>query len=136
MLLVLDNAEHLIDEVARLSDAIVTGAPAVRLLVTSQVLLKVERERVFRLGPLAIPEPGTSAHDAMEYGAVGLFVDQAQAADRRFRVTDENVGSVIELVPASRWAGAGDRATAAGTDCRYSACAGCSSGWAIGSSCL
>jgi Predicted ATPase len=97
VLLVLDNAEHLIDEVARLANAIVTGAPAVRLLVTSQVVLKVERERVFRLGPLAIPEPGTSAHDAMEYGAIGLFVDQAQAADPRFRVTDENVGSVIEL---------------------------------------
>jgi predicted ATPase len=97
VLLVLDNAEHLIDEVARLASAIVTGAPGVRLLVTSQVVLKVERERVFRLGPLAIPEPGTSAHDAMQYGAIGLFVDQAQAADPRFRVTDENVGSVIEL---------------------------------------
>ena len=97
VLLVLDNAEHLIDEVARLANAIVTGAPSVRLLVTSQVALKVERERVFRLGPLAIPETGTSAHDAMRYGAVELFVDQAQAADRRFRITDENVGSVIEL---------------------------------------
>ena len=97
LLLVLDNAEHLIDEVARLCNAIVTGAPGVRLLVTSQVVLKVERERVFRLGPLAVPEAGTSAHDAMEYGAIGLFVDQAQAADPRFRVTDENVGSVIEL---------------------------------------
>jgi predicted ATPase/class 3 adenylate cyclase len=97
VLLVLDNAEHLIDEVARLCDALVTGAPRVRLLVTSQVVLKVERERVFRLGPLAIPEPGTSAHDAMEYGAIALFIDQAQAADPRFRVTDENVGSVIEL---------------------------------------
>jgi predicted ATPase/DNA-binding winged helix-turn-helix (wHTH) protein len=97
VLLVLDNAEHLIDEVARLANAIVTGAPNVRLLVTSQVVLKVERERIFRLGPLAIPEPGTSAHDAMEYGAIALFIDQAQAADPRFRVTDENVGSVIEL---------------------------------------
>ena len=97
VLVVLDNVEHLIDEVARLANAIVTDAPNVRLLVTSQVVLKVERERVFRLGPLAIPEPGTSAHDAMEYGAIALFIDQAQAADPRFRVTDENVGSVIEL---------------------------------------
>jgi predicted ATPase/class 3 adenylate cyclase len=97
VLLVLDNAEHLIDEVARLSSTIATDAPGVQLLVTSQVVLKVERERVFRLGPLAIPEPGTSAHDAMGYGAIELFVDQAQAADPRFRVTDENVGSVIEL---------------------------------------
>jgi predicted ATPase/class 3 adenylate cyclase/DNA-binding winged helix-turn-helix (wHTH) protein len=97
VLLVLDNAEHLIDEVARVTDAIMIGAPNVRLLVTSQVVLKVDRERVFRLGPLAIPEVGTAAHDAMEYGAIGLFVDQAQGADPRFRVSDENVGSVIEL---------------------------------------
>jgi len=97
VLLVLDNAEHLIDEVARLCNAIATGAPGVRLLVTSQVVLKVERERVFRLGPLAIPEVGTSAQDAMGYGAVGLFVDQAKAADPRFQITDENVGTVIEL---------------------------------------
>jgi predicted ATPase/class 3 adenylate cyclase/DNA-binding winged helix-turn-helix (wHTH) protein len=97
LLLVLDNAEHLLDEVARLCNAIVTGAPGVRLLVTSQVALKVESERVFRLGPLAIPQAGTSAQDAMQYGAIELFVDQAQAADPRFRVTDENVDSVIEL---------------------------------------
>ena len=97
VLLVLDNAEHLIDEVARVCNAIVTGAPTVRLLVTSQVLLKVEHERVLRLSPLGIPEVGTSAHDAMGYGAIGLFVDQARAADPRFQVTDENVGTVIEL---------------------------------------
>jgi predicted ATPase/class 3 adenylate cyclase len=97
VLLVLDNAEHLIDEVARVSNAIVTGAPGVRLLVTSQVALKVDRERVFRLGPLAVPEAGISAQAAMRYGAIELFVDQAQAVDRQFRVTDENVDSVIEL---------------------------------------
>jgi len=33
----------------------------------------------------------------VEYGAIGLFVDQAQAADPRFRVTDENVGSLIQV---------------------------------------
>jgi predicted ATPase/class 3 adenylate cyclase len=97
VLLVLDNAEHLIDEVARLSNAILTGAPGVRLLVTSQVVLKVECERVFRLGSLAIPEAGTPATGAMKYGAIALFVDRAQAADRRFQITDENVGTVIEL---------------------------------------
>jgi predicted ATPase/class 3 adenylate cyclase len=97
VLLVLDNAEHLIDEVARLAHAIAVGAPSVRLLITSQVALKVEHERVFRVGPLAIPEMGTSAHDAMNYGAIELFVDQAQAADQRFQLTDGNVGTVIGL---------------------------------------
>ena len=134
VLLVLDNAEHLIDEVARLSNAIVTGAPGVRLLVTSQVVLKVERERVFRLGPLAIPEVGTSAHDAMEIrrhrtvrrsGAGGGPAVPSHGRERRQR---------HRAVPASRWAGAGDQARG-GTAAACSACAGWSSGWAIGSSC-
>jgi len=97
VLLVLDNAEHLIEEVARLADAVAAGAPRVCLLVTSQVALKVEHERVFRLGSLAIPEAGTSAEAAKDYGAVALFVDRAQAVDQRFRLTDANVDTVIEI---------------------------------------
>jgi predicted ATPase/class 3 adenylate cyclase len=97
VLLVLDNAEHLIEEVARLADAVAAGAPTVRLLVTSQIALKVEHERVFRLGSLAIPEAGTSAEAAKDYGAIALFIDRAQAADQRFRLTDANVDTVIEL---------------------------------------
>jgi predicted ATPase/class 3 adenylate cyclase len=97
VLLVLDNAEHLIEEVARLADAVTAGAPSVHLLVTSQVALKVEHERVFRLGALAIPEAGTSADAAKDYGAIALFVDRAQAVDRRFQLTDANVDTVIEL---------------------------------------
>jgi predicted ATPase/class 3 adenylate cyclase len=97
VLLVLDNAEHLIEDVARLADAVAAGAPSVRLLVTSQVALKMEHEWVFRLGSLAIPEPGTSAEAAKVYGAVALFVDRAQAVDQRFRLTDANVDTVIEL---------------------------------------
>jgi len=97
VLLVLDNAEHLVDAVARLADAIAAGAPDVRLLVTSQVALKVEHERVFRLGPLSVPETGTGAYEAMSHGAVALFADCAQAAERRFELTDDNVGTVIDL---------------------------------------
>ena len=97
VLLVLDNAEHLIEDVARLADAVAAGAPSVRLLATSQVALKVEHERVFRLGSLAIPEAGTSAEAAKNYGAIALFVDRAQAVDQRFRLTDANVATVIEI---------------------------------------
>jgi predicted ATPase/class 3 adenylate cyclase len=97
VLLVLDNAEHLIEDVARLADAVAAGAPSVHVLVTSQVALRVEHERVFRLGALAIPEVGTSAEAAKDYGAVALFVDRAQAVDQRFRLTNANVDTVIEL---------------------------------------
>ena len=97
VLLVLDNAEHLIEPVAALVKAIVEAAPEVRVLVTSQMALKVPGEQVFRLGALSVPEHGASAEEAMSHGAVALFVDQAQAADRRFLLLDSNVAMVIAL---------------------------------------
>jgi len=95
--LVIDNAEHLLDAVARLALAINVGAPGVRLLVTSQVPLKLDNERVFRLSALSVPELGTPVEQALSHGAVALFVDQAQAADRHFVLTPGNVDTVIGL---------------------------------------
>ena len=96
-LLVLDNAEHLVEAVARLVQAVAAGAPNVRLLVTSQAPLRVGGEHLFKLDGLAVPPHGTHAAQALEYGAVALFVSQAQAADRLFALTDTNVAAVIEL---------------------------------------
>ncbi|TMH30806.1 MAG: hypothetical protein E6H58_13485 [Betaproteobacteria bacterium] len=96
-LLVLDNAEHLLDAVARLARAVLSQTGDVRLLVTSQAALKLDGEQVFRLDALSVAEPGTPAAQALDHGAVALFVSQAQSADRHFALTDANVASVIEL---------------------------------------
>jgi len=98
-LLLLDNAEHLVDAVAAVADALVKAAPSLHVLVTSQVPLRVEHERVFRLGGLDVPEGHgeTSAAEALTFGAVALFDERLQAADRRARVDDDNVAVVLEL---------------------------------------
>lgn len=97
VLLVLDNAEHLDTAVARLAQALLEGAPGVRLLVTSQVALKLDQERLLRLGPLSIPATGVSVAEALGHGAVALFVDQAKAADQRFELTADKLDTVISL---------------------------------------
>ena len=97
MLLVIDSAEPLLDEVARLARALLAQAPGIHLLVTSQAALHIDAEHVFRLGPLSVPAPGTPAAQALAHGAVALFVDQALAADRRFALTDANASLVIDL---------------------------------------
>ncbi len=97
MLLVLDNAEHLLEAVSILVQAVLDGAPGVRVLVTSQAALNVGGERLFRLGALAAPDLGVSVEEALGYGAVALFVDQAQAADRHFQLTPDNVPVVVDL---------------------------------------
>ncbi len=97
LLLALDNAEHLLDGVAQLAQALITAAPQVKLLVTSQAPLKLPAERVYRIGALAVPQEPLAAAKAIEFGAVALFVERAQAADARFSLTDANTPAVIEL---------------------------------------
>jgi predicted ATPase len=66
-------------------------------LVTSQAPLHVLAERVFKLGPLAVPEADTTLVDALRYGAVALFAERARAADRHFVVDDNNLATVKEI---------------------------------------
>ncbi len=82
LLLVLDNAEHLIQPCAELA-ALLHPLPGVRLLVTSQAPLAVAGERVLRLEPLLLPEPDSGVDD----GALALLVERIVAADHRFALT-------------------------------------------------
>ena len=103
MLIALDNAEHLLGPVAAVAQALLAGAPGIRLLITSQARLRLADERVYRLGALAVPPAPVgagapmSAAAALGYGAVALFVARAQALDTRFVLHDGNVADVIDL---------------------------------------
>ena len=97
MLIALDNAEHLLEAAARLAQALLDAEPGLRLLATSQAPLRLAHERVYRLGPLAVPQAALPAHQAQAFGAVALFCERAQAADHRFRLADADVPALIAL---------------------------------------
>ncbi len=100
MLVAFDNAEHLLDEVARIAHALLDKAPGLRIVVTSQTPLKLAEERLFRLEALAVPQGPLPAAQAIDFGAVALFTERAQAADARFALTDANAPAVIALCAA------------------------------------
>lgn len=100
MLLGLDNAEQQLAAVADLCQALHGAAPGLRLLVTSQAPLGRSVERVFRIGPLAVPAAALGAAAASQYGAVALFAERAHAVDGRFELTDSNAAAVIEVCRA------------------------------------
>ena len=95
-LLVLDNAEHLVDAVCAWATRMLALAPRLTLLVTSQEILHAPGEQVLRIGPLSVPEP---AHDqaGAHSGALALFVARAQAADRHFTLTDGHRAAAAEI---------------------------------------
>ena len=95
-LLVLDNAEHLLEGVAVFVTRLIRAAPGVRLLVTSQEPLRVDGECVFRPEPLSLPD-GDAPERIGASGSVALFVARAKAADRRFDLRAENQAIVAEI---------------------------------------
>ncbi|MBC7380926.1 MAG: helix-turn-helix transcriptional regulator, partial [Burkholderiaceae bacterium] len=100
VLVALDNIEQVLDGVAHMAAALLAEAPGLRLVVTSQAPLKLGTERVYRIGPLAVPQNPLPAADALSYSAVALFTERARCADSRFALTDANAPAVIELCRA------------------------------------
>lgn len=83
-LLVLDNAEHVVDAVAALAGMLREAAPTLALLVTSQLPLRIAAEQVQPLDPLAPPAEASSDDEALESASVQMLVDRVRAADPRF----------------------------------------------------
>ncbi len=84
LLLVLDNSEHLVAEVAAIVVRIVAHCPHVSVLATSRSPLDISGERVYRLSSL-----DSSA-------AAQLFADRARAANPSFRLEPKT--SVVDEI--------------------------------------
>lgn len=96
-LVVVDNLEHLVDAGADL-EGLLRACPRLRLLVTSQVPLRVAGEQVVDVAPLALPPPGPLALPAaMDEPTVALYVDRATSVHPGFRLDASNVDAVAEL---------------------------------------
>ncbi len=96
-LLVLDNCEHLINDVSHIAAEALAGAPKLRLLATSLESLKVAGEQIFRLDGLAVPPAPVPLEVARCFGAVQLLEQRAQAVDQRFCLNERSVVQAIEL---------------------------------------
>ena len=85
MLVILDNAEHLVAAVASFADDVLSGTAGVDLVVTSRERLRVEGETTFAVEPLGAADDHASA--------VALFIERASVAapDLEFDDHDRHV---------------------------------------------
>ena len=107
LLLLLDNAEHLVDGVARLAEQLLAVAPGLQILTTSREALAIPGEAVLQLRSLSCPSIAVSrvgvADDPVNLDevaateAVRLFTERATSVDPAFRLGDANVASVAEI---------------------------------------
>jgi non-specific serine/threonine protein kinase len=99
MLLVLDNCEHLVDDVALFVDTVLRSCPGVRFLATSRQSLGVAGESTMVVPPLQTPNlehmPPPEAYE--QYASVRLFADRARAILPEFTVDTENGPALLRL---------------------------------------
>ncbi|MFC6020311.1 BTAD domain-containing putative transcriptional regulator [Plantactinospora solaniradicis] len=97
MLLVLDNCEHLVDECARIADALLGGCPELRILATSREPLAITGETLCPVAPLGTPPGAVEPARALDFPAVRLFADRAAAVRPEFAVTPATVPDVVRI---------------------------------------
>ncbi|MCC6802766.1 MAG: protein kinase [Anaerolineae bacterium] len=95
MLLIMDNFEHVIAGRMLVQD-ILQFASSVKILVTSREKLNLNAETVFVLSGMGFPTWETPA-DALEYGAVKLFVQSAQRVRRDFQLATDDLPYVARI---------------------------------------
>jgi predicted ATPase/transcriptional regulator with XRE-family HTH domain len=99
LLLLLDNAEHLVAAVAALMARLVVACSRLTILLTSRVRLLVRGERVLPVAPLALPDPtvATAPGDLSHTPAVALFIERARAALPDLALTTEDLVAVADI---------------------------------------
>ncbi len=98
VLLLVDNCEHVIDQVATLVDRILRAAPAVSIIATSREPLAVTSERVWAIEPLAVPADDlVDPEQLAAVPSIALFLERARAADPGFVLTSVNASAVTEI---------------------------------------
>ncbi|MBK7780411.1 MAG: tetratricopeptide repeat protein [Ardenticatenia bacterium] len=99
LLLVLDNCEHLVQAVARLSQTLLQLCPDLRILATSREALGLAGEAVLSVPPLGTPADSEqpSLEELARSESVRLFVDRAQQAQPQFALNPENAADVAQI---------------------------------------
>lgn len=98
LLLLLDNFDQ-VPTAAPLLAELLSACPQLKFLVSSRAVLHMQGEFEFPIPPLSVPDllhlPSPEA--LMQYSAVALFVQRAQAIARDFRMTEENASSIAKI---------------------------------------
>jgi non-specific serine/threonine protein kinase len=98
-LLLLDNCEHLVQAVAHFAEELLRSCPDLHLITSSREGLGIPGEALYRVPPLAIPDPGhlPPLEALAQYEAVQLFVDRAASVRPGFALTAQNAPAITQV---------------------------------------
>jgi len=99
LLLLLDNAEHLIAACAQLSETVLRQCARVTFLVTSRERLGVQGEMTYRVPSLSAPDGSrdATAESIASYDSVRLFSERVRLHRQHFAITDQNAPALADV---------------------------------------
>jgi predicted ATPase/class 3 adenylate cyclase/DNA-binding CsgD family transcriptional regulator len=98
LLVVLDNAEHVLGAAAKLADTLIRSCPQACLLVTSREPLGISGEHVFRVPSLTVPPADLAAPAQLAaFESVQLFTEHAAMHRQGFTLDEDNAEAVAAV---------------------------------------
>src|SRR5688572_2676315 len=99
ILLVLDNCEHLIDDVTPLASSLLSSCSHLKILTTSREALRIPGEWLYSVPALDMPKEYSivDVETVSEFPALVLFAERARAARSDFALNAENVRAVASI---------------------------------------
>jgi predicted ATPase/class 3 adenylate cyclase len=98
LLLILDNCEYHVVGCPEFIATLLHHCPTLKILATSWQPLGLAAEAVFRLSPLTLPTPESTAVDeVVQAESMRLFLERAMAAQPSFTLTNSNASVVAQL---------------------------------------
>jgi len=88
-LVIFDNCEHLIDQVADLAQTLLLAVPSVRILATSREPLRIAGERSLRVPPLTSPGPEAGREAILGSDSAQLFMRHWRSLDCQIAATSD-----------------------------------------------
>ena len=96
MLLVLDNMEHLVPA-APVIRLLLEGCPALKIIVTSRIVLRLSWEHEFPVPPLEVAIGNHGKGVGHSLPSVELFIMRAQAVSPHFTPTESELQAIAEI---------------------------------------
>lgn len=99
ILIVLDNCEHLIEDVASLTIFLLSACPRLKILATSRESLRISGEWLYPVPAFDVPREHASIdmQTASNFPALTLFAERARAVRPDFALNAENIKTVSAI---------------------------------------
>jgi predicted ATPase/DNA-binding XRE family transcriptional regulator len=99
MLIVLDNCEHLIEEIASIASRLLSACPRLKMLATSRESFRISGEWLYPIPAFDIPEETSTINldNASDFPALMLFIERARAVRPDFKLTTDNIQTIAAI---------------------------------------